>query len=152
MDIEVVLKKVEEVASPVLEAMGFELIERQLVNEHGHRTLRLYIDHDDRQVTIDDCADVSRALEGPLDVADVVPGSYHLEISSPGIERPLRRAKDFERFAGETIQVRTKRPLHNQKNFVGVLQGIENGQILLQNENGVSKIPLEELRKAHIKA
>jgi ribosome maturation factor RimP len=135
---------------PVVEDLGYELVELELVNERGW-VLRLYIDAPPG-ITVDDCATVSDQVEAVLDEADPIAVAYHLEVSSPGVERPLRRAADFERFVGEQVAIRTYAPLDGQRRFTGVLADFSDGTAVLDTQQGRAEIPLDQVAKAHLVA
>lgn len=151
MDYEIILQKVENLVSPILANLGLELIERALVMDQGRFVLRLYIDREGSSITIDDCETASRAIEGVLDVENLIPHRYCLEVSSPGLNRPLRRPKDFEKFAGSRVEMKTKEPLKGRQNFVGTLKGVQDGEVVLEVETQEWRIPLSLIKKARIK-
>ncbi|MBI4124531.1 MAG: ribosome maturation factor RimP [Deltaproteobacteria bacterium] len=152
MDYEAILEKVETAVAPVLDHLGYELVEREYVQAQGRWVLRLYIGRaDDGSVTLDDCVEASRALEGVLDVEDVIPHPYCLEVSSPGIERPLRHRGDFERFRGAVIDLKAKAPVQGRRHFSGVLKGMEKEHIMIEDERGLWQVPFTLLKKAKIK-
>ncbi len=131
----------------VVSGLGFELVDLDMSPKS--RLLRVLIDIE-RGITVDDCAAVSNQLTRVFEVENV---DYdRLEVSSPGLDRPLKKAADFERFAGETIQLRTHLPMNdgNQRNFSGVLKGFEDGKVLLALDAGVIEIPFEEVEKARL--
>lgn len=145
------LQKVEILAAPVLESLGLELIEREFVPDQGRRILRLYIDRETAPVTIDDCETASRALEPLLDVENLIPGRYALEVSSPGLNRPLRRPKDFERFAGRKVDIKTAGTIGGRRHFLGVLKGLRGDTVVVQEYSGEFLIPLGDIKKARIR-
>lgn len=155
MNTKEILEKIEVLAAPILENLGFELIEREFVSEQGRWVLRLYIDRIAQEggpVTIHDCATVSRAISAMMDVENPIPGAYALEVSSPGIERPLRRKKDFERFAGEMISLKTQYPIDGRHTFTAVrLQGVTEENIIVQDGEKEWILPLEAIKKAKLK-
>lgn len=151
MDTNTLLNRVEELVTPVLENLGLELVEREFLSDQGRWVLRLYIDREQTPVTIDDCKTASRAMEGVLDVEDVIPQRYSLEVSSPGLNRPLRRAKDFEKFAGSRVEVTTKQLVNGQHHFTGTLKGLRESSIVVAEGDREWQIPLAELKKAKIK-
>ncbi|MFL5434230.1 MAG: Imm1 family immunity protein [Myxococcales bacterium] len=110
---EEILEKVRNIAAPLAAAEGLELVDVEFAGAGGHPTLRLYIDKAGG-VSLDDCTHVSRALSAALDVEDPIQGSYELEVSSPGLDRPLRTAEHFQRFAGENVRVKTYGPLEER--------------------------------------
>lgn len=131
----------------VVSGLGFELVD--LETSPRSRLLRVFIDIE-RGITVDDCAAVSNQLTRVFEVENV---DYdRLEVSSPGLDRPLKKPADFVRFAGETVQLRTHLPMNdgNQRNFSGVLKGFEDGKVLLSLSEGVIEIPFEEVEKARL--
>ncbi len=143
------LEAIEKLMKPVLVSMGYQLVELEFAKDMGRLILRLYIDKEGG-ITLDDCTQVSRAISAHLDVEDPISSKYDLEVSSPGVERPLRRAEDFKRFAGETIKLSTVEPLNGRQNYRGVLKGCDETQIFM-NVDGVDyTIPLAALHKARI--
>ena len=140
-----------ELLEPVVAGMGYELIELELVGSGGNRSLRLYIDHPDG-ISVDDCAAVSEAVSDLLDEEDPIPEAYHLEVSSPGVDRPLRRRADYDRFSGETVRVKTYGPVSGQRSFTGTLQGVEEDEVIVDTPEGQFRIPLEQVAKAHLVA
>ena len=137
------LGRVEQVVS----GLGFELVDFE--TSPKVRLLRVFIEIQ-RGVTVDDCAAVSNQLTRVFEVENIE--FDRLEVSSPGLDRPLKKAADFARFAGETVQLRTRLPLNegNQRNFSGVLKGFEDGKVLLVQSTGVLEIPFEEVEKARL--
>ena len=121
-------------AQPVAESLGIEIWDIEYVKEAGTRFLRVYIDKADG-VSIQDCESFSRALDPILDEADPIPESYTFEVSSAGAERVLKRPSDFERFLGSDVSVKLYQPVDGSKQFVGVLQSYEDGNVtILQND------------------
>ena len=134
---------------PHLEEQGFELVEVEFGPARGRHVLRLFVDHASG-VTLDDCACVSQLVGPVLDQADIIPGSYVLEVSSPGIDRPLRKPKDFERFQGEPVRIRTHSPVGGRRNFRGVLKGLEGDQVLVNCDDATYELHLENLAKTNL--
>ncbi|MDO8526915.1 MAG: ribosome maturation factor RimP [Deltaproteobacteria bacterium] len=151
MDYTDLLKRVENVVSPILESLGLELIEREFLMDQGRWVLRLYIDREAVPVTIDDCQTASRIIEAALDVEDLVPGRYALEVSSPGLNRPLRRPKDFERYVGQKVEIKANQGIEGQHNFIGILKGLQGGCVVIEGDVKESRIPLDDIKKARIK-
>lgn len=133
----------------VVSGLGFELVDFE--TSPRARLLRVFIDvtaEAGRGVTVDDCATVSNQLTRVFEVENV---DYdRLEVSSPGLDRPLKKEADFQRFAGHEVQVRLAMPVGNQRNFVGVLQGLEAGVVIVATAKGVMCFPLEEIEKARL--
>ena len=110
----------------------------------------MYIDSESG-VTVDDCARVSYQVSGVLDVEDPIPGNYQLEISSPGLDRPLFRARDYERFAGQLVFVRLRQPLNGRRRFKGRLEGLHDQDVVLELEDGAHvQLPLVAIEQAHL--
>ncbi len=143
------LSTIERLVRPVLKSMGYRLVERELLADMGRLILRLYIDREGG-VTLEDCTAVSRAISAHLDVEGPILGKYDLEISSPGIERPLRYPEDFVRYAGETIKLRTTVPLDGRQNYRGVLKGCDTENIYIIVGDAEFTIPFSVLLKARI--
>jgi ribosome maturation factor RimP len=137
-----------ELLEPALAAMGFELAD---LDAHlGRRgLLRLYIDRDGG-VTVDDCQRVSEQVGALLDVEDPLPGSYVLEVSSPGFDRRLRTRAHFERFVGERVRIELKDPRDGRRNFVGRLSGVEDDDALLEADGQVWHLPLNDIAVARL--
>ncbi len=146
-----IIEAVKEFAEPLLEEMHLELVE-VLFRCEGHGwVLRFFIDHE-QGITIDDCAAVSREVSAYLEVEDIIEHSYHLEVSSPGAERPLKTEKDFLRFAGKKVRIKLRSPLNEQKVFVGILKGAEGENVLLEQDDqkNILKLAMENISKARL--
>lgn len=128
-------KKVLPLLEPIVAERGLELVDLEFVKEGANWYLRVYIDKEGG-VSIDDCEAVSRALEVKLDEKDPIEQAYVLEVSSPGIDRPLKKDADFIRFQGEIIDVKLYRAVDGQKQFQGKLLGLNDGVISLEEEDG----------------
>ena len=140
--------ELRKLLEPVVSALGFELVGVEFVS--GRRgLLRLYIDSEDG-VTIDDCQAVSHQVSGLLDVEDSIQGQYSLEVSSPGLDRPLFRAADFERFAGHEVSLRLVAPVEGRRKFRGVLLGLRDGRVVVQVEEQELVVALEEIDAARL--
>jgi len=144
-------RQIAQMIEPSLAAMGCEVVRVQISG--GQRpTLQIMIERiDGREITVDDCADSSRAISALLDVEDPLPGAYELEVSSPGIDRPLTRPKDFERFAGHLARIETRRPIEGRKRFQGRLVGRSGEEIVVAlTEGGEAHLPMTEIVKAKL--
>ncbi|AGF76607.1 hypothetical protein UWK_00018 [Desulfocapsa sulfexigens DSM 10523] len=145
-----VIEKVQEFVEALLPSLGLELVEIQYRQEGEGWVLRLFIDGSDG-VGIDQCTKVSREVSFFLDVEDLVPHSFTLEVSSPGLERPLRSAADFERFKGKKARVRLRHPLDGQKVFVGLIgESDELGFDLLVEDGETTRFLMDQIRKARL--
>jgi len=136
--------------APTLEAMGYELV--RVMSTGGRRpTLQVMAERLDRKgMTVDDCAEISRAVSVILDVEDPIKDAYQLEVSSPGIDRPLIKPIDFERFSGFEARVETDRLIGGQRKFKGRLLGLEDGAVRLALPEGEQSIPFSSIRKAKL--
>ncbi|WP_027718248.1 ribosome maturation factor RimP [Desulfovirgula thermocuniculi] len=147
-----VVAVVEELARPVVASLGMELVDVEYVKEGGRWYLRVFIDKPGG-VTLDDCQAVSERLDPLLDETDPIPHSYHLEVSSPGVERPLKKPSDYERFAGRRVQLTTFTSLDGQKRFTGHLVGLVDQEVVLVTDDGRERrIPLAQVAQARLKA
>src|SRR5581483_9044968 len=123
--------EIEAMIAPSLEAMGYRLV-RVLVAGGRRPTLQVMAERDDeRPMTTDDCAEISRAVSALLDVEDPFPGPYTLEVSSPGLDRPLTRPQDYVRFAGSAARLETRLPINGRRRFKGTLLGLEGESVRL---------------------
>ena len=127
--------KVLPLLEPIVEANCLELVDLEFVKEGVNWYLRVYIDKDGG-VNIDDCELVSRALEAKLDEKDPIEQAYILEVSSPGIDRPLKKEADFVKYQGEIIDVKLYKAVNGSKQYQGKLLGLENGVLSIEEENG----------------
>ncbi|MBI5461932.1 MAG: ribosome maturation factor RimP [Gammaproteobacteria bacterium] len=140
----------QDLLEPAITALGCELVGIEYRPSGKHSLLRVYIDKPEG-VTVDDCSAVSHQVSGLLDVEDPVPGHYTLEVSSPGLDRPLFQARDFERFAGHEVKVRMRFPVEGQRNFRGLLQGMQEHQVVIQEQDGKRVgLPLEQIEQARL--
>lgn len=138
-----------ELFEPVIEDMGYQLIEIEYHPNPNYGVLRLYIDKEDG-VLVEDCSAVSRQISAILDVEDPVPGKFNLEVSSPGMDRPLRRVEDFQRFIGEVARIKTSMVFEGQRNFKGRISGIEDDLIIIECENKEVRLPVTAIDKARL--
>ena len=140
---------VRALIEPVVVYAGMELIDVEYGREPSGKVLRLTIDKPDG-VTINDCSDISRLVGDLLDAKDSLPGSYNLEVSSPGINRPLKKKEDFERFAGQKVLIKTKKLIDGRRNFKGILHGTREDFIVISSEKTILNIPFDQVAKARL--
>ncbi|MGD9948517.1 MAG: ribosome maturation factor RimP [Desulfobulbus sp.] len=143
------LATIQGFADPLLQDMGMELVEVQFRREGHGWVLRFFIDKEGG-VTIDDCAKASREVSAYLEVEDLISHAYHLEVSSPGLERPLKKKTDFTRFADRLVRVKLREPLDEQKVLVGTLLGLEGDVVVLELDKGTVRIDLENISRARL--
>ncbi|MCU0560621.1 MAG: ribosome maturation factor RimP [Desulfobacterales bacterium] len=144
-----VVEQVTALAEALCDAQGHELVHVEFLRDRGGRVLRLFIDTAGG-VTLEDCAAVSRELGDVLDVHLPDIGRYHLEVSSPGVNRPLSREADYERFKGCAAKIRTLRPIDGQRTFTGILAGVSGRAALLSKGATTVAIPIEDISKAQL--
>ena len=130
-------QKAETILTPIVESRGFELVDVEYVREAGCWYLRGYIDKPGG-ITVNDCEDVSRAFSDILDEKDFIEDSYIMEISSPGLDRPLKKEKDFKRSLGKLVEIRTYRPIEKQKEFCGILKAYDSNSVTI-DEDGTER-------------
>ncbi|MCI9381563.1 MAG: ribosome maturation factor RimP [Dorea sp.] len=132
-------QKTEEILLPIIEEHGFELVDVEYVKEGSSWYLRAYIDKPGG-ITIDDCEAVSRKLSDQLDEKDYIEDAYILEVSSPGLGRPLKKEKDYKRSLGAEVEIRTYRMIEKQKEFIGILKGYDENTVTIETGDGTEKI------------
>jgi ribosome maturation factor RimP len=130
-------------------ALGYELVELEFHPQGRGGLLRVFIDKE-AGVNVDDCEIVSRQVSAVLDVEDPIPGAYTLEVSSPGLDRPLRTPKDFERFAGEQARIDLVLPFEGRRRFAGTLKGCEAGEVMIEVDGVLHKLPLDGISKTRL--
>ena len=143
------IEKIESFIEPVVQSKGYELVACEWLFEEGRKILRVFIDKSEG-VNIDDCSEISYLLSPLLDVEDLIPGNYSLEISSPGLDRPLKKLGDFEKFVASKVRLRTKTPVEGRGNFKGILRGVEGEEVLIQIDQKVFRILHSNIHKAKI--
>jgi len=144
------LARIETLVLPVLDVEGVELVDLRYLQEGGSWVLRFYLDKEGG-IGIADCEKMSRKIEAFLDMEDVVPTQYVLEVSSPGLDRVVKKEADFVRFAGEKVKLKMRTGLDGQRKFKGVLQGASNGKIrvALAEEREV-ELPIDDIEEARL--
>lgn len=131
-------QKAEELIQPIVEGNGFELVDVEYVKEGGNWYLRAYIDKEGG-ITVDDCEVVSRAFSDLLDENDFIEEAYILEVSSPGLGRPLRKEKDYRRSMGKELEIRTYRAVDRSKEFYGILTAYDDDSVTIEEEDGTKR-------------
>ncbi len=152
-----VIEQVRTIASRVATSYGLDVFDVQFRREAGGMVLRVQIDRPgpaataEESVSVEDCANVSRDMSAILDVEDAIPTAYVLEVSSPGLDRPLTRAVDFERFAGRRAKVVLRQPVDGQGYFKGRLCGVEDGHVVIEGEDRrTHRVPLASITRANL--
>lgn len=144
-----IIKKIEEIVTPVVQKMNLSLVDIEYMQDGGYWYVRIYVENLNGEITLEECATISNKIDE--DVDRLIDQRFFLEVSSPGIERPLKKIEDFIRFKGEKIKVSLKHKLEDKKNFEGVLTECKDNRIYLEVEEGeIVEIPFSEIRKANI--
>jgi ribosome maturation factor RimP len=143
------LQEVRQVVEPILESQGFELVDLEYQCERQGWVLRIYLDREGG-VSLDDCAGVSHEVGAVLEVKDLIPSAYTLEVSSPGLTRPLKRREDFNKFRNQMVKIKLYKPLDGRKNFKGTLLGLEGDRVRVEVEQRSYEIPLQRIAKANL--
>lgn len=151
MDKSPLTKKIERTISPIAESMGYEIVRVLLVGVgSGKPTLQIMAEMPDGKMPLDDCSRLSQAVSAVLDVENVLDGAYYLEVSSPGIDRPLTRLKDFAHYKDHEARIETESGIGGQKKFKGILKGIEGDNVAIETEKGAVTIPFYDISKAKL--
>jgi ribosome maturation factor RimP len=141
--------KVRALIGDSVEAMGFDLIRVRFITT-STRTLQIMAERPDGTMTVEDCAEISRAASAILDVEDPIKGEYNLEVSSPGIDRPLVREQDYLKYAGFEAKIETAVPISGQRRFRGVIVGFEQGHVVLDAPQGRVQLPFDGIEQAKL--
>ncbi|MFO0997989.1 MAG: ribosome maturation factor RimP [Alphaproteobacteria bacterium] len=145
------LERIERAIEPSVASMGFEIVRVRLTGGRQRPTLQVMAERRDGEpMSVDDCAQLSRTISTFLDVEDPLPGSYMLEVSSPGLDRPLVRRQHFERFAGHEARIELTRPLDGRRRFRGRIMGVEGEDVRVVVEGQEVKLPLEAIGSAKL--
>jgi len=143
---------IERLIAPSVDAAGYDLVQIRFL-QAGSQTLQVMVERKDRRpISVEDCGEISRMISGILDVEDPVPGTYHLEVSSPGIDRPLVRLDDYIRFAGLEAKIEAERSIAGRRRFQGRLRGVAGEAVLIDCDDGDEpkpvEIPFADIRRA----
>ncbi len=149
--------QIEKLVQPILDDNGYELVDLEYQREQRGWVLRFFLDKDGG-INLDDCAAASREISSLIDVENIISTAYNLEVSSPGIERLLKKANDFERFSGKLAKIKTMDAIDpdssgkNRKTFIGILSGFEEDNVLLilKKNPAVVRIPLQQIDRANL--
>src|SRR5258708_2117053 len=151
MDFSAINERIGEIAVAAASENCVEFVQSEISGTKRNPTVRVYIDKS-QGVSLEDCSAVSRMIEAALDAGDFIPHAYTLEVSSPGLERGLFSLKDFERFAGHKVKVKTSLDVGGRKSFGGKIVGIEDGEIVLEDRTqGTIRIPYEVVSKSNLR-
>lgn len=139
----------QELFEPSVTALGYDFVAVELTGDGSQTIIRIYIDLPGG-ITVSDCEKVSRQVSAVLDVEDPIPGEYTLEVSSPGMDRPLVKREDFERFTGEEVKIHTAEAVLGRRNFTGRLQGVEENLVLVEMDKEIYDIDLNNIERARL--
>ncbi|WP_374443511.1 ribosome maturation factor RimP [Pseudomonas panipatensis] len=143
------LEQLQALLAPVVEALGYECWGLEFISQGRHSLLRVYIDRPEG-ILIDDCEIVSRQVSGVLDVEDPISGEYTLEVSSPGMDRPLFSLEQFARYVGEQVKIKLRTPFERRRNFQGILRGVEEQDVVVLVDDHEYLLPIDSIDKANI--
>ncbi|HHH9625287.1 ribosome maturation factor RimP [Pseudomonas paraeruginosa] len=143
------LEQLQALLAPVVEALGYECWGVEFIFQGRHSVLRVYIDRPEG-ILIDDCEAVSRQVSGILDVEDPISGEYTLEVSSPGMDRPLFTLEQFAKHAGEQVKIRLRSPYEGRRNYQGILRGVEEQDVVVLVDDHEYLLPIDSIDKANI--
>ncbi|MCY1520034.1 Ribosome maturation factor RimP [compost metagenome] len=143
------LEQLQALLAPVVEALGYQCWGIEFLSQGRHSLLRVYIDHENG-ILVDDCEKVSRQISGVLDVEDPISSEYTLEVSSPGMDRPLFTLEQFAAHAGELVKIKLRSPFEGRRNFQGLLRGVEEQDVVVLVEDREFLLPIESIDKANI--
>jgi len=142
-------RRLAGIVTPTIEGLGFELVRLRLMS--GKKTtLQIMAERPEGGIEVEDCARISRAVSAVLDVEDPVAGEYNLEVSSPGIDRPLTRLKDFERYDGYEVKIETAELIDGRRRFKGMLEGVEDGEVLIAIQEGTIGLDFDLIADAKL--
>ena len=144
-----IVESIIELIEPVIQEESLELVDVEYKKLGKTWTLRVYIDKD-QGITVDDCQKISRQIEDMIEIEDLIANQFVLEVSSPGLDRPLKKEKDFLKYQGKRVEVKTFAPIENRRNFKGVIGGCQEHILHLNLENGPVKIPLDNITQARL--
>ena len=143
-----IVEKITHLITPVVDEMGLELVDVEYLQDGGYWYVRIYIEYLDKEISLDDCALFSNKVEERID--KLIEQKFFLEVSSPGIERPLKKIEDFVRFKGEKIKVTLKHKLDDKKAYEGKIISCINETLVINNGDGDISIPYKEIKKANL--
>lgn len=141
--------QLQDMFEPVIRSMGYELWGIEYIGQGRHSLLRVYLDKAGG-IDVEDCAQVSRQLSSILDVEDPISGEYTLEVSSPGLDRPLFSLEQFERYEGHQVKIRLRQGLGKRRNFAGRIEAVEDGEVVLVDGDEEFRLPFESIEKANL--
>lgn len=143
------LEQLQALLAPVVEGLGFQCWGIEYISQGKHTVLRVYIDKEGG-IMVEDCEAVSRQISGVLDVEDPITSEYALEVSSPGMDRPLFTLEQYAAHAGEQVKIKLRTPFEGRRNFQGLLRGVEDQDVVVQVDQNEFLLPIDSIDKANI--
>lgn len=147
-EMEETLLKIEKIVIPAVEKRNLNLVDLEYLQEGGYLYVRIFIEKPEGDITLEDCGSLSNEIDETIDA--LIPHKFFLEVSSPGVERPLKKQADFIRFNGEKIKVNLKHKLNDNKNFEGIIEDFKDETLFLNIKDKTLEIPFKEIKKANI--
>ena len=144
------LKQLEDILRPVVEGLGYEFWGIEFRSHGHHSKLRVFIDDAENGIAIDDCEKVSRQVSGVIDVEDPIQTEYTLEVSSPGMDRPLFRLEQYEAFIGHKVQIKLRMAFEGRRKFLGLIKGVEGDDVVVVVDDHEYLLPFDSIEKANI--
>jgi|TARA_B100000929_G_scaffold114823_2_gene91079 ribosome maturation factor RimP len=144
------LKQLEDILRPVVEGLGYEFWGIEFRSHGHHSKLRVFIDDAENGIAIDDCEKVSRQVSGVMDVEDPIQTEYTLEVSSPGMDRPLFRLEQYEAFIGHKVQIKLRMAFEGRRKFLGLIKGVEGDDVVVVVDDHEYLLPFDSIEKANI--
>ena len=139
----------EALFAPIIEGLGYSLWGVELRSSQKHAHVKIFIDHDDG-ITVDDCSEVSHQISGVLDVEDPISVAYTLEVSSPGVERPLMKLEHYKKYIGNIIKVRLSWAVNERKNYLGMLKNVSDDEIVMEVDQQKVEFPFNAVKRANL--
>lgn len=143
-------EQIEELVTPVISGLGFEVVQVKLLEGNKSKTLQIMAERPDKTMTLDDCETISKQLSALLDVEDIIPGEYRLEVGSPGIDRPLRKEAEFAEYASHLAKVELVLPVNGRKRYTGTIKSANAGQLVLTVDNADVEISIADIQNAKL--
>jgi ribosome maturation factor RimP len=144
------VEKIEDAIAPSVTSMGFELVQVKFMDGKKSQTLQIMAERPDGSMTLDDCAMISRQVSAVLDVEDVIPTAYRLEVSSPGIDRPLVKLTDYPKYIGHTVKIETVLPIDGRKRFTGSIKAAQAENIIITVDGKDVTLPFADIQTAKL--
>lgn len=143
-------EQIEDLVTPVITGMGYDVVLVKMLEANKSRTLQIMAERPDGSMSLDDCEAISKQLSALLDVEDVIPGEYRLEVGSPGIDRPLRKEAEFAAYGGHLVKLETVLPVNGRKRFTGAIKSAKEGQLVLTVDNADIPIDIQDIHAAKL--